>query len=90
MLQSSAAAPPSRGHDLGPANDTEGGPGFEGMIGHSAVMREVYELTRRVAATNATVLLTGEPALERNWSRGPSTDSAPGRPALSFASTAAP
>jgi DNA-binding NtrC family response regulator len=60
MLQSSAAAPPSRGHDLGPANDTEGGPGFEGMIGHSAVMREVYELTRRVAATNATVLLTGE------------------------------
>jgi DNA-binding NtrC family response regulator len=60
MLQSSAAAPPSRGHDLGPANDTEGSPGFEGMIGHSAVMREVYDLTRRVAATNATVLLTGE------------------------------
>jgi DNA-binding NtrC family response regulator len=60
MLQSSAAVPPSRGHDLGPANDTEGGLGFEGMIGSSAVMREVYELTRRVAATNATVLLTGE------------------------------
>jgi DNA-binding NtrC family response regulator len=34
--------------------------GFEGMIGQSAAMREVYELTSRVAATNATVLLTGE------------------------------
>lgn len=31
-----------------------------GMIGDSAVMNEVYSLTRRVAASNATVLLTGE------------------------------
>jgi DNA-binding NtrC family response regulator len=30
------------------------------MLGQSAVMREVYALVRRVAATNATVLLTGE------------------------------
>jgi DNA-binding NtrC family response regulator len=34
--------------------------GFEGMIGTSAVMREVYELTARVAASSVTVLLTGE------------------------------
>jgi len=33
---------------------------IEGMIGRSAVMREVSELTRQVAATSATVLLTGE------------------------------
>lgn len=30
------------------------------MIGQSAVMREVYDLTQRVAANSATVLLTGE------------------------------
>ena len=60
MLQSSSAVLPARSNDLVPTGGTEGGPGFEGMIGHSAVMREVYELTRRVAATNATVLLTGE------------------------------
>jgi DNA-binding NtrC family response regulator len=34
--------------------------GFEGMIGTSAVMREVYDLTSRVAGTSVTVLLTGE------------------------------
>ncbi|TXT38445.1 MAG: Fis family transcriptional regulator, partial [Planctomycetota bacterium] len=31
-----------------------------GMIGESPAMREVYALTRRVAASSATVLLTGE------------------------------
>lgn len=35
-------------------------PVIEGMIGRSPVMREVYDLTRQVAATSATVLLTGE------------------------------
>jgi DNA-binding NtrC family response regulator len=60
MLQSSSAPLLARTHDLGPASGPEDGNGFEGMIGDSAVMREVYELTRRVAATNATVLLTGE------------------------------
>ncbi len=30
------------------------------MVGQSAAMRDVYRLTRRVAATSATVLLTGE------------------------------
>ncbi|MEZ6064429.1 MAG: sigma-54 dependent transcriptional regulator [Planctomycetaceae bacterium] len=35
-------------------------PGIEGMIGHSQPMQEVYRLTRRVADSNATVLLLGE------------------------------
>ena len=43
-----------------PMNDFDDNVGFEGMIGTSAVMEEVYELTRRVAKTSATVLLTGE------------------------------
>ncbi len=33
---------------------------LDGMIGNSPAMREVYRLTRRVAASSATVLLTGE------------------------------
>jgi DNA-binding NtrC family response regulator len=33
---------------------------IDGIIGDSAVMREVYRLTRQVAAASATVLLTGE------------------------------
>lgn len=36
------------------------GPGIQGMIGSGSQMRAVYELTRRVAASSATVLLTGE------------------------------
>ncbi|MBX3444177.1 MAG: sigma-54-dependent Fis family transcriptional regulator [Planctomyces sp.] len=36
------------------------GPILEGMIGSSAPMREVYRLTRRVAGSQATVLLLGE------------------------------
>ena len=35
------------------------GPVLEGMIGESQVMRDVYRLTRQVAGTSATVLLTG-------------------------------
>ena len=35
-------------------------PLIEGMVGQSSAMREVYRLTRQVAATSATVLLTGE------------------------------
>jgi DNA-binding NtrC family response regulator len=35
-------------------------PVLEGMIGEGPAMREVYRLTRQVAATSATVLLTGE------------------------------
>ncbi len=35
-------------------------PLIAGMVGQSLAMREVYRLTRQVAATSATVLLTGE------------------------------
>ncbi|MCA9067637.1 MAG: sigma 54-interacting transcriptional regulator, partial [Planctomycetaceae bacterium] len=35
-------------------------PLIEGMVGQGPAMREVYRLTRQVAATSATVLLTGE------------------------------
>jgi DNA-binding NtrC family response regulator len=60
MLQSSSASGPNRTGDLTTTTGSGETQSFEGMIGNSAVMREVYELTRRVAATNATVLLTGE------------------------------
>jgi DNA-binding NtrC family response regulator len=41
-----------------PAENTY--PLIEGIIGNSAAMIEVYQLTRKVAASSATVLLTGE------------------------------
>src|SRR3984957_13904201 len=59
MLQSSSASTARMTEVPGMAN-ADATVGFEGMIGQSAAMREVYELTSRVAATNATVLLTGE------------------------------
>jgi two-component system response regulator HydG len=34
--------------------------GFEGIIGNSPQMREVYSVMRRVAPTNATILILGE------------------------------
>lgn len=34
--------------------------GFEGLIGHSSVMRRVVEICRQIAPTNATVLIEGE------------------------------
>src|SRR5437870_276939 len=33
---------------------------FEGLVGQSRAMREVFELVRKVAPTQSTVLLTGE------------------------------
>jgi DNA-binding NtrC family response regulator len=60
MLQSSSAPGLNRPGDSTATSGSGEPQGFEGMIGDSAIMREVYELTRRVAATNATVLLTGE------------------------------
>jgi transcriptional regulator with PAS, ATPase and Fis domain len=36
------------------------GPPIAGLVGASAAMRQVYELTRRVARSNASVLLLGE------------------------------
>jgi DNA-binding NtrC family response regulator len=40
--------------------ETDAPPFIDGMIGTSDPMRAVYELTRQVAASSATVLLTGE------------------------------
>lgn len=33
---------------------------FDGMVGRSPAMQELFELTKKVAPTNATVLITGE------------------------------
>jgi transcriptional regulator with GAF, ATPase, and Fis domain len=60
MLATSSASLPEPGRDPTPGEGAEADRGFEGMLGQSAIMREVYELIRRVAATQATVLLTGE------------------------------
>ena len=60
ILRSSSATLPPHANDLGLTNAPDSGNGFEGMIRTSSVMREVYGLIHRVAATNATVLLTGE------------------------------
>src|ERR1043166_6981398 len=42
----------------GPTNDT--GPPIAGLIGTSPAMEAVYRITRKVAKTNASVLLLGE------------------------------
>ncbi len=43
-----------------PLNVNDAGPPIAGIIGASPAMQEVYRLTRRVARTNASVLLLGE------------------------------
>jgi transcriptional regulator with PAS, ATPase and Fis domain len=43
-----------------PRNVTETGPPIPGIIGSSPAMEEVYRTTRRVARSNASVLLLGE------------------------------
>jgi transcriptional regulator with PAS, ATPase and Fis domain len=40
--------------------DPDDAPVLDGMVGDGPAMREVYRLTRQVAPTSATVLLTGE------------------------------
>lgn len=42
------------------SSSPESAPIIHGMIGNSTAMQAVYELTRQVAGTSATVLLTGE------------------------------
>lgn len=42
------------------ATNSGGSNSLTGMIGHSPPMQEVYRVTRQVAASSATVLLTGE------------------------------
>ena len=44
----------------GPNYQNESGPPIPGLIGASAAMEEVYRITRRVARSNASVLLLGE------------------------------
>jgi len=41
-------------------NSRSEGPPIDGIIGNSSAMREVYRITRKVAITNASVLLLGE------------------------------
>ncbi len=43
-----------------PAEAADKEPGFEGLIGKSQKMRDVYALIRKVAPTDATVLIIGE------------------------------
>ena len=43
-----------------PADDSPGAPLIRGLIGGGPAMQEVYAMTRRVAASNASVLLVGE------------------------------
>ena len=44
----------------GQPGDDPAAPPIKGLIGSGLAMREVYEMTRRVAASNASVLLVGE------------------------------
>ncbi|MEW6220881.1 MAG: sigma-54 dependent transcriptional regulator [Thermodesulfobacteriota bacterium] len=46
--------------DAQPAAAGAGRPGFCGRVGHSRAMQEVFSLIRRVAKTDATVLILGE------------------------------
>jgi transcriptional regulator with GAF, ATPase, and Fis domain len=45
---------------LGPTSYSPGGAPIPGIIGSSPAMQEVYRITRRVAGSNASVLILGE------------------------------
>ena len=45
---------------LGPTSYSPGGAPIPGIIGNSPAMQEVYRITRRVAGSNASVLILGE------------------------------
>lgn len=45
---------------LGSSASPSGGPPIPGIIGNSPAMQEVYRVTRRVAGSNASVLILGE------------------------------
>jgi formate hydrogenlyase transcriptional activator len=45
---------------FGEVNNDSGEAAFAGIVGHSSGLRNVLQLVRKVAATNATVLLLGE------------------------------
>ncbi len=63
---------------------------FEGMVGGSRRMREVFARIDRVAGTMAPVLVVGESGTGKSWSRAPSTAAAAATPARSSPSTPAP
>ena len=56
--------------------------GFEGVIGNSPQMHDVIDRLKRIAPTDASVLIQGETAPARNWWPRPSTRTARGRTAL--------
>ncbi len=58
--QASRAAAPGRSAAASPAARHSDGPPTAGLIGSGARMRDVYRITRQVAASNASVLLLGE------------------------------
>ena len=57
--RTTAGVAPSVGGQVS-SNSTANASGLPGVIGNAAAMQEVYRITRRVAASNASVLLLGE------------------------------
>jgi len=55
------------------------GDAFEGMLGTSARMQIIFNSIRKVATTEAPVLILGESAPARRWRRGRFTSEAPGK-----------
>ncbi|MEZ4289399.1 MAG: response regulator [Myxococcota bacterium] len=53
--------------------EVEGRYSFDGIIGDAPAMRRVFDVTEKVAQTDATVLLTGETGTGKDRSPGPST-----------------
>ncbi len=64
------------------------GSGYE-LLGQSQSMEQLRQLIRKVARTQATVLIQGESG-GRSWWRAPSTGKAPAPPRRSSSSTAPP
>ena len=57
--RTTAGVAPSVGGQVS-SNSTANASGLPGVIGNAAAMQDVYRITRRVAASNASVLLLGE------------------------------
>jgi len=47
-------------HKVDTFRDTEGPVGFEGMIGNSPAIQEIFRTIRKVSGTDANILITGE------------------------------
>src|SRR5215472_12837951 len=61
-LGTAAAPPVSSGmkDEFSLEEESRSGPDFEGIVGQSAALREVFEQVETVATSDATVLLLGE------------------------------